>query len=156
VLKAFGADSDVLAVLERYPDQIRPFVERYSANHPSPAPAEPAAEPAPLQAATPAEPDADSQSRIAALESQLGSLRAEIEHLQTVNDGLTGQLAEARTERDALAKDKTDLAAQLADDQQKLAAALSGQPPASSAAAADTAQPATFWDQVRKGAKKTT
>jgi len=154
VLKAFGADADVLAVLERYPEQIRPFVERYSANHSLAATAEPAAGEAPDQTAAPAEPDADSLSTIAELESRLAAARAEIEQLQTVNDGLAAQIAAAGAERDALANDKNGLAEQLAAVQQKLAEALSGQPPASSADA-ETSKPADFWTNVRKGGKKT-
>lgn len=155
VLKAFGSDAEILGVLERYAGQIRPFVDRYNANHPT-APAEPGSEPSPSTA--PAEPDAALSARIHELESLLSShtqeAQAEVERLKSANDGLSADLSSARAERDALATDNDRLTAELATVQQKLAEQLSGQTPASAVAAPE--EPAgDFWTRVRKSSKTT-
>jgi len=160
VLSAFAKDPEMLGILERYAEQVRPFVERYSANHPLTAPAEPAAA-NPPEASAPAEPDAALTARIAELESLLKAgaenlerAQGDVKQLTADKDGLTEQLATARTELDA-AKQKADALTKERDEaQQKLAALQSGQPPVSGTAAPADDQPADFWSKVRRNGKR--
>lgn len=146
VLKAFSADTAMLDILERYSQQIRPFVDRYNANHPLTAPAEPAAVSTPSPSS--AEPDAALKARIAELESLL---KTGAENLERA----TGEITSLTAERDAARQDVDKLTKEVGEAQHKLDALLSGQPPVSSAAAesTDSTKPVDFWGKVRKSAK---
>jgi len=73
VLTAFGTDPEMLTIVERYASELRPFVERYNANHP-------AAELATKKPATPAEPEAaDERTDMdATAEKETVELKAEV------------------------------------------------------------------------------
>lgn len=148
VLSAFAKDPEMLGILERYADQVRPFVERFTANHKTVSEAaEPATEDsAGSQAA--AEPDAELTASAAELERVSG----ERDHLQTVNDSLAEQITQCRAERDAITAERDALNTELAAVRQTLAETLSGQSAASSVSASEDGAK-DFWTRVRESSK---
>jgi hypothetical protein len=79
ILTAFAEQPEMLGIVERYAGQLRPFMDRYTANH-SQAAAEPAAAKVPDTAAT-AESVAALTAERDALAAQLGETRKECERL---------------------------------------------------------------------------
>lgn len=148
VLAAFARDPEMLGILERYADQVRPFVERFTANRNTVSEAaEPATEDsAGSQAA--AEPDAELTASAAELERVSG----ERDHLQTVNDSLADQITQLRAERDAITAERDALNTELAAVRQTLAETLSGQSAASSVSASEDGAK-DFWARVRESSK---
>lgn len=148
VLAAFAKDPEMLGILERYADQVRPFVERFTANHKTVSEAaEPATEDsAGSQAA--AEPDAELTASAAELERVSG----ERDHLQTINDSLAEQITQLRAERDAITAERDALNTELAAVRQTLAETLSGQPAASSVPVSEDGAK-DFWTRVRESSK---
>jgi len=145
VLKAFSADPEMLNILERYADQVRPFVARFTANHPLTVSAEPVTVPTPQL--TTAEPDATLKARIAELETLLKAGTDDLERAK-------GEIVSLTASRDSAKQDSEKFYAELMDTKQQLAALLTGQPPVSASAAPETSvNPGDFWGKVRKTAK---
>lgn len=160
VFKAMNDEPELLNIVTRYADQLRPFLARYTANAQTTALAEgdPAApvseEPEPDEAVicphcgkdinAPIEsPEAAAESAPAPAQTPPAAepapeLTARVAELEALNQSareeserITAELATARTERDAaIEASKTAEAARVESDA-KLAAMLKGQPPVS-------------------------
>lgn len=148
VLAAFAKDPEMLGILERYADQVRPFVERFTANRNT---ASGAAEPATEDNAE-GQAAAESGAELTASAAELERVSGERDHLQTVNDSLAEQITQCRAERDAITAERDALNTELAAVRQTLAEALSGQPAASSVSASEDGAK-DFWTRVRESGK---
>lgn len=151
VLSAFAEDPEMIGILERYADQVRPFVERFAANHNLTVSG--AAETATENNAdgqAPAETEAELTASVAELERVSG----ERDNLQTVNDSLAEQITQCRAEHDAITAERDALNTELEAVRQTLAEALSGQPAASSVSASEDGAK-DFWARVRESYKNT-
>jgi hypothetical protein len=153
VLEALNSDPELLDIVTRYADQLKPFLARYTANlsKPPAASAEPDAEPQPV-APTPAEPDAELQSVVASLQALLNDARTENERLAgqiagltAERDGLNNRLAEQTAAADAMRAERDEA-------QRKLNAIIAGAPPVSSVPATETKR-GSMWDDARKTKK---
>jgi hypothetical protein len=148
VLKAFSDNPDMLAITERYSAELRPFVERYTANHLS-APAEPEA-PAKPEAQTPAEPDATLTAEVAKLKQLEADNSATIKQLTAEADKIRVELAAAISERDQLKADADKARLDAKQAQDKLAAMLQGTEPLTAQPGEGVEKRGSMWDDARK------
>jgi hypothetical protein len=157
VLKAFGDDAGMLTILERYATQLRPFVDRYNANHPEVA----------AETATPIQPPAPAAETDPALTAKVADLTAQVGIAKADAEKLTADVARLTAERDAALADVkardatiTELKGKIesadkarTEAEAKLAAIEKGQAPVS-ASPAETKTSGTMWDDARKGRSK--
>jgi chromosome segregation ATPase len=162
ILRAINEEPEMVAILERYSTELRPFIQRYNSNHP-PVAAEPASE-VELTVLTAAEPDAAQAARIVELESLVRTheddckrlsgecaaavLRADeaeavLTPLRTERDQLAATVKTLQTEADGLRLERDEAV-------KKLSAVLSGQPPVSATPAADDGRAGSMWEDARK------
>lgn len=166
VLKAVNDEPELLNIVTRYADELKPFLSRYVENlSKKPAGAAESA-PASAPATIPAE-SVDLQAKIDALAAQAGADKDQIAKL-------TGELAGTqRLHEQALESVKTQTARadaaeaklKTADDalklasterdeaQQKLAAIESGAAPVSATPAPESKKQSSMWEDARKGKK---
>jgi chromosome segregation ATPase len=154
ILKAFTEQPDMVAIVERYATELRPFVERYTANHPTQA-AE-SAKGSELAAETAGKELAQAKDREAALTVERDALAVEIAELRTARDKAAEAMTGLTAERDELAgkltKANADLTAVTAERDAalaKLAAIEAGAPPVSSVPA-ENKETGSMWDDARK------
>jgi len=158
IFKALNDDPELLEVVERYADQLKPFLSRYTANlstkEPT-APAEPDAAASETPEATPAEPDAELTARIASLESLAGEANAEQERLtgELAGSVTRAETAEASleamtTERDQAVARAETAEAERDEAQRKLDAIAQGAPPVSATPAKE--QDISPWKRAQK------
>jgi hypothetical protein len=158
VLNAFSDNPEMVGIVERYATQLRPFIDRYNANHPALA-AEPVPPATTPETPPPAEPDAALKAQVETLTAQLSdaaasltasqgqvlTLTTERDEARTALATAQAEVAKLRTEKDAADKARTDA-------ETKLAAITSGQPPVS-AAPAEGKEPTSWMERARKNKK---
>jgi FtsZ-binding cell division protein ZapB len=163
ILQAVNDEPELLNIVTRYADELKPFLTRYTENlskQSTPPPAEPGAEETP-----PAEPGenelAQANDRVAALMVELNTLAAE-------RDGLTASVAGLTGERDALKTERDELTGKLTTAQtagetlkaerdalvEKLAAILTGKPPLSAVPAEGNENNGSLMQRARKAKSK--
>jgi hypothetical protein len=141
VLTAFSGNPEMVDILERYATQMRPFIERYNANHPAPS-AEPGAPTNTPETTPPAEPDAELKAQVETLTAQLSAAAdkavgyaSQVLTLTTERDEARTALTAAQAEVAQLRADKEAADTARTDAEAKLAALTAGQPPMSAAPA---------------------
>jgi hypothetical protein len=154
ILKAFAEQPDMVAIVERYATELRPFVERYTANHPTQA-AE-SAKGSELAAETAGKELAQAKDREAALTVERDALAGEIAELRTARDKAAEAMTGLTAERDELAgkltKADADLTAVKAERDAalaKLAAIEAGAPPVSSVPAEGNERTGSWMERAR-------
>jgi len=160
IIAALRDEPEMISILERYATELRPFMERYQANHPAPT-AEPVQAAKPVTT-TPAEPDPALTAKIVELETLIQTGKGEIQRLTgelagTVKraDTAEAQLITLTAERDELVKRKTQLKADCETLERKLAAIEAGAPPVSAVAApTETLTPWQKAQRARPSCKK--
>jgi len=159
----------VLDLVDRYKDQLKPFLSRYSATaetpaaethvEEQPAPAEPEAEPKQPDAAEPAPaPTVDAPAAQASANAeQIAQLTVERDGAVQRAESAEASLAALNADREQLAARVKQLEAEQAtvqaeaeDAKQKLAELLTAQPPASSEAAETTHARGSMYDDARR------
>lgn len=149
VLKALNNDPGLVGIVERYADQLKPFIERYNANHKTVS-----AESVSVSTtvATPAEPDATLTAENASLKSLLDEARKEGERLAGEFSGnesaLKAGLATAESNYASACKERDDALA-------KLAAIEKGAPPVSATPARKDGE-LTPWQKAQQSAPSRT
>lgn len=148
VLKAFAADPQMIDILSRYSAELKPFVDRYTANRKDDkmsteatgaAESTPATEQAPAAETTPAaEPKAEEAEPAEPVQGE--ETGAELSALKTENETIKAQLAKAQAEKEA---------AEL-----KLKALTSGADPLSATPAPTKTTTGNMWHDARASARK--
>ena len=160
VLNALNDDPALVNIVERYADQLKPFLARYNVN--SKKSAESACQPPP---APPAEPDPVLTAKVAELTAEVGNAnvkcaaetaradvcfkqadeaRMQAKGAASERDAAQAELAQLRTKLEAAEKARTEA-------ETKLAAIVAGQPPVSATPAEKTS--GSMWDDARKSRK---
>lgn len=109
IIQALRNEPEMVTILERYATELRPFLDRYNANHPAKA-----AEPA-QASGTPADPPADAAvplaDQVAVLETLIQSVKAERERLTGELAGSVKRAETAEAEVKRLTVERDELAA---------------------------------------------
>jgi len=141
VLTAFSDNPEMVEIVERYATQLRPFIDRYNANHPA-HPAETGKpEGQPGQQGT-AEPDPELSAQIETLTSKLKKaedenteLKSKVSKMEADAKESEAALKKREDEAEKLNKEVDEAEKAREDAESRLAAIEAGQPPASSAPA---------------------
>ncbi|MFH1496818.1 MAG: hypothetical protein ABII82_03235 [Verrucomicrobiota bacterium] len=162
VLKAINDEPELLTIVERYADELRPFLTRYTENlRSTAAAAEPATASVPE---APAEPDARDE-RIAALEQALGeqaevlgltvtraeTAEAQLSAVTAARDESVARCDELTVEIGTLKDVLSGKQAECDEAQRKLRAIEAGAPPVSAKPGEATADP---WKKAQRSTKQ--